>query len=766
MQRKIVAVWVSLAIILSVIVLIIDISPPVRGNVIYVGGGGMGNFSTIQEGIDASNPGDTVFVYNGTYYENVLVNKTVNLVGEGRDNVTIDGNGFWEAVTITAENVNITGFNITNGSTGILCSASFASIAGNTVFDNEFYGIYLLPTTRQNVILNNNFSINWGASIYLESSDNNTISGNNITQTLGDAGIHLITSPNNTLANNNVVSNFKFGIIMESFSANNLIVGNNISDNEDGIGLDSSDNNTIYNNYISFNNVGFIGGIFLGSSSNINITNNTLRDNSNGVYLSSSNNNLINRNNFMNHLPSLRFSSSSNNTISNNHILSGGIGISSSSNNNSIFANNILNNSIGLGISLSSSNYNAIASNNISFNDDGVDISSGENNSIINNNISFNNEYGIKIGSSHNFVSENYISNNGYSGIRIGLSSNQSITNNTISFNGFSGIYFGFKTTNNTIVGNNILNNDYGIYFNRATFNSIFYNNISLSNYDGVYLERTANNSFKNNTIFSNNGGINVTLSSNNSIFHNNIINNLYQALDDSDNGNQWDNGYPSGGNYWSDYDGVDLNSTPSQDVPPSDGIGDTPYVIDLDSQDNYPLTNPFGNFTFLYEGWNLISLPLIQSDSNLREVLSPISGSYDAVQWYNTTDTNDPWKHNHSLKPDYLNDFHFIHHKMGFWVHVTELGGVLFKHSGTQPTSNQTIQLHPGWNIVGYPSLTNYNRTKGLNNLEFGTDVDCIQWYDTATQTWHLMGPNDLFVPGRGYWIHSKVETTWEVPL
>jgi hypothetical protein len=66
----------------------------------------------------------------------------------------------------------------------------------------------------------------------------------------------------------------------------------------------------------------------------------------------------------------------------------------------------------------------------------------------------------------------------------------------------------------------------------------------------------------------------------------------------------------------------------------------------------------------------------------------------------------------------------------------------------------------------VGYPSLTSYNRSVGLNNLTFGTDVDCIQWYDAAAQTWHFMGPDDYFIPGRGYWIHSKVEATWEVPL
>ena len=58
---------------------------------------------------------------------------------------------------------------------------------------------------------------------------------------------------------------------------------------------------------------------------------------------------------------------------------------------------------------------------------------------------------------------------------------------------------------------------------------------------------------------------------------------------------NFWDNSYPSGGNYWSDYTGVDLYWGPNQDQPGSDGIGDTPYIIDDDNQDNYPFMSEYG---------------------------------------------------------------------------------------------------------------------------------------------------------------------------
>lgn len=172
------------------------------------------------------------------------------------------------------------------------------------------------------------------------------------------------------------------------------------------------------------------------------------------------------------------------------------------------------------------------------------------------------------------------------------------------------------------------------------------------------------------------------------------------------------------------------------------------------------------GFFMALVEGWNLVSLPRIQSDTDLDTVLQSIADQYDAVQWYNASDADDHWKHNHVAKPTLLNDLNSIDHSIGFWIYVTKLGGVLFEYSGTQPTENQTITFHPGWNLVGYPSLTNYNRTNGLNNLTFDKEIDSIWAFDAATQKWEEIGEFDYFEIGRGYWFHSKIDCIWEVPL
>ncbi|UCG69991.1 MAG: exo-alpha-sialidase [Thermoplasmata archaeon] len=192
---------------------------------------------------------------------------------------------------------------------------------------------------------------------------------------------------------------------------------------------------------------------------------------------------------------------------------------------------------------------------------------------------------------------------------------------------------------------------------------------------------------------------------------------------------------------------------------------------------DGFNITSPnwVWNFTIdtsqcydiqLYEGWNLISIPFIQMDTDLFSVLNSINGSYDAVQWYNTGDNSDHWKQNHILKPSRLNDLGNIDQNMGFWVHITQTGGVLLECSGIIPTENQSITLKTGWNLIGYPSLSNNSVSTALNNLALGDDVDSIWTYNATIQNWEELREPDYFKRGKGYWIHSKVEKIWNVLL
>ncbi|UCF08560.1 MAG: hypothetical protein JSW28_02400, partial [Thermoplasmata archaeon] len=90
----------------------------------------------------------------------------------------------------------------------------------------------------------------------------------------------------------------------------------------------------------------------------------------------------------------------------------------------------------------------------------------------------------------------------------------------------------------------------------------------------------------------------------------------------------------------------------------------------------------------------------------------------------------------------------------------------VIFYYTGLLPMENQSISLFPGWNLVGFPSLSNKNRTAALNNLTFSVEVDSVWTHDPATKKWEEIGPLDQFELCRGYWVHATQECVWEVPL
>jgi parallel beta-helix repeat protein len=246
------------------------------------------------------------------------------------------------------------------------------------------------------------------------------------------------------------------------------------------------------------------------------------------------------------------------------YLLECGIYFDEESIRNNVSHNIITNNYYGI-VLLSSSN-NSISRNNITANKDFAIWLEGSStyNSISENNIRAN-ELGILLTSfsNHNSIFENNITNNGQ-GITLMGSSNSTITVNNVEGNIHSGILLS-KSSNNTVSRNNIANND-----------------------DGISLDRASNNSISRNNITNNVCGILSLLSSNNSIYNNNFVNNAKQ-VDTSDSTNAWDDSYPSGGNYWSNYNGTDDNQ---------DGIGDSPYFIDTNNQDNYPLMGMFYDFS------------------------------------------------------------------------------------------------------------------------------------------------------------------------
>jgi parallel beta-helix repeat protein len=149
-------------------------------------------------------------------------------------------------------------------------------------------------------------------------------------------------------------------------------------------------------------------------------------------------------------------------------------------------------------------------------------------------------------------------------------------------------------SSNNSIYENNITGNSYeGIYILASSNNAISENNITANTGDGVFVWGSSNNTIFENNISHNWWGITSYYSTNNKIFHNNFINNPSQAYIES-SVDIWDEGYPSGGNYWSDYSGTDSFRGPNQNETGSDGIGDDSYIIDVQNKDSYPLMSQY----------------------------------------------------------------------------------------------------------------------------------------------------------------------------
>ena len=322
--------------------------------------------------------------------------------------------------------------------------------------------------------------------------------------------------------------------IILNVSSYDLISGNSVVANDYGIYLDFSSNNTVTDNGPATNNS--VGIYLVDYSSNNVISRNTATNNQYGIELDDSSNNSVNENNLAaNNVNGIMFQSSSNNSISENNITQNG--------------------------------YN------------GVWFAYSSNNNVIENNVTANNETGIGI--------DSYSNNNGVSG-------------NNIMANGWSGIKLSFYSDSNSLSENNITANGLeGIKLESSSSNIISENSMIANSFDGVWLDNSSyGNIVSENSMLANSlNGIDLTSSSNNTIYHNDVINNAHQ-FNSYLSTNTWDDGYPSGGNFWSDYNGTDHFNGSYQNQTGSDGIGDTPYVIDSNNTDRYPLMGPFSSST------------------------------------------------------------------------------------------------------------------------------------------------------------------------
>jgi PKD repeat protein len=151
-----------------------------------------------------------------------------------------------------------------------------------------------------------------------------------------------------------------------------------------------------------------------------------------------------------------------------------------------------------------------------------------------------------------------------------------------------------------------------------------------------------------------------------------------------------------------------------------------------------------------LDEGWNMISVPLVQKDTKREVVLQTIEGNYVTVQGYHAGKSR-PWLHWHRNKPNKFNDVIAIDHKNGYYVDM-QVADYLVT-AGKVATSTD-ISLKTGWNLVGFPSLTDLLRDDALSSIS--GKYNKVERYDTTLDKEVRLDSGDYMQPGLGYWIHT----------
>lgn len=256
---------------------------------------GSGDYTSIQSAINSASNGDTIQVAPCIYRENVVVDKSVSLIGADRNTTIIEGGGSGNVVKVITDNNVISGFTVQNGYCGIILTGNKNTITNNKANSNSECGILLYSSN--NTIVNNT-ALNNGIGIHLKGSPNNTILSNKVSN--NEYGIWLYHSPSiDTKIVGNILDSNRYGIYFLDSVNNSLVANNTVSNNDYGIYLASSSNNTIMSNKVLNNR---LEGISIDSSSNNTITNNNVVNNpSYGIYLASpSGKNLIYHNNIIN----------------------------------------------------------------------------------------------------------------------------------------------------------------------------------------------------------------------------------------------------------------------------------------------------------------------------------------------------------------------------------------------------------------------------------------------------------------------------------
>ncbi len=592
---------------------------------------------SIGSAIVAASDGDLIRVFNGTYKENVVVNVTVAIIGNGTDPSDIDNftnvqtrtQGYTPIFNLSADRVEIGHLTIGIGKFGYYTgywptgieATSQSNHLHNSTIDGCFHGLEFIDS-HNNTIVDNLFTEN-ACSMHMIRSDDNLIT-NNTCEFNHYYDIHIMDCERTVLLNNTLRGSGVFieGSTVDEWTSHSIDEGNTVNGlpvhyrtNEtelvipDDVGqiILANVNDTVIRNR-DFTNITV--GVLAGFCRNITIQRCNFNHSKIGVHLSRSSYSLIEDNDFLN-ITSIWYQSSIY-LLGSHHV--------------TVRDNLLLSNS-NTGILLYMSD-DCLVEGNIQ-----------------------NNLYGIQVAYSENNTIKDNECSNGWYGLRLLSSEGCTVKGNTFR-NHTEGMTLS-DASYNVIKGNQIDNNSYNLKLVSFSDDNLIENNMIETSRigPGMVVDDSSRNEITGNT-FTDNTRYAIemdTFSNNNVVHHNTFIDNgngSEQQCYDNSGANAWDNG--TEGNWWSDYFGLDGDG---------DGVGDTPYDIDnpnhtADAEDRYPI-GPLdrGMTVMVYTGAHIylpgrmvaifvkITANFVWPNSNLTLEIAGVPILYDSVYVDNGTE-------------------------------------------------------------------------------------------------------------------------------
>ena len=581
--------------------------------------------NTVIQNVDISYSGQAIYLYYsdyGTITDTTVANNDRGIYQYYSDSSTITDNTIqdnnygihlFHSEGSTIKDNTVTGNNqaiylMNAGSSTLTCNSvtsnkygfhvnlsPSSTVSDNTANDNTGYGISIVDwsyytTVTNNTITNNNEGLSVKFNSFI------TVTGNNITGNTQN-GLYMYYADSCTVTSNTITGSYN-GLVM-TYSSPNTLKNNVIAANNYNFGVTGNVLSDFPQNIDTTNTVDGKPIYFLDGLSNVEISSKSVYKDAGYLGIFNSDQVTIKDMSFSNNIQGILLIETKNTVIQNLDISNIQNGIYMQSCNSITVTDNTFTNIAGVGIHMVSSGSSTVTGNTLTSTSTGVYLHLCDFSLVSGNTVS-NSVNGINLFySSSCTVTMNTITGTGLgTGLTLSLLNDCYVNCNTISGN-----RYGLSVSNansNTIKGNTVVNNMYGIYLYRSSSNTLTCNKV-------------ANNMYCIYAFF---------WADDNNIYHNNFIDNTIQVYTYYAT-NTWDNGYPSGGNYWSDYTGSDTNN---------DGIGDTPYVISLSENDNYPLMTAWGpedSIDELIDDIEAMELHVGMEDSlvsKLEEVLDSIA--------------------------------------------------------------------------------------------------------------------------------------------